>query len=295
MIHRSIVEADELYSASTTAKFEWIDVESAEFEGFVRSFQVLRAAAYVGEGGELWLEIDRELRSARSTVTVTPLPFNHAVHEWDLRLSRLKSLQIRADAQFTGATNAALKDTVQRLVKLAQSHENPLGDRSIELLGGLPVDQGAVLVPVSKYVAASSTYLKSRRGSRMRVLTPSDLLKAGVLDTLVILGTTNWYRKQQWVFTAPKARRVYLLHWVWVADSLPSSNLLIQSRTGGPAKTSEPPMQRLKDLVDSQEFMPSVDWHSVARSVGAGGDDESDNLVTARLFACRRSCGCVEY
>src|SRR5271155_197315 len=98
MSPRTMGEAADIYAVTSTAVIAWDIVEHPLFEEFSVGLNGLERV--LGDDGEddLWLEIRRILRRARSAVSATPLPFRHtglgvamACHDLRPRLARARA------------------------------------------------------------------------------------------------------------------------------------------------------------------------------------------------------------
>lgn len=284
MISRTLTQADAIYNVAVAATLQWEAIENEPFEAFSTVVQDFQRSVGKDTDDTIWLEVVRRLRAVRSALSAAPLPFNHSTHQLPSRLEELSSLFARARAQHSGEPLSLFRDALLGVQELAGLSDNPLGDRALELTDAVAVGGRGLLVPVSRLVQPVSEAMRRRpSGAGLKVLSPAELVDSGPLEILVIVGSTYWYSRYPFVFSAPRARCVHMLKWGWINDSLPSPELLISSRSGSRQVASEPVVRRRRNAVAAEDVAPSVDWMAIADRVGRASEDHGE-IVDASIL-----------
>jgi len=281
---RSMAQANGVYEVAVEANVRWTTVECDEFELFVARLQSLAKMVRNESDEQLWADVLRRFRSIRSSLTVAPIPFPHPFHEWKSRWSEFDALYERVHAQSTIDVVTSFNEVRAALEVLSRKQMNPLGEAVAERFSMGSLRPSAVLVPTSRFVGATDDVLDQLVGSRVKVLTPADLAAIDPLGTLVILGTTYWYRDFPFVFTAPRGRDVYFMRWSWVSDSIPEPELLIGARSGKRFFASQPPAPSNMSAIEGSELVPSIDWTAIVNRVGNSETDSSERLEEGRAY-----------
>ena len=284
MTPRTLAEAEALYEVAVNGTMHWDVIEFEPFESFSTTVQKLQRAVSRELDEPIWVDAVRRLRTIRSALTVAPVPFNHPSHHLAQQLGELSTLFSRARTQHSGEPVHLLRDAISQVQNLKGRKDNPLGDRALELMDTVSTGNRGILLPVGRLVEPAADVLQRRpSGAGVRLLTPADLAEAEPFEILVVLGSTYWYRRHPFVFSAPRARQVHLLKWAWINDALPSAELLLGSRSGSKQIASESMLSRRRDTVEAEELAPSVDWTAIADRVHQTMVDQGE-LVAARML-----------
>lgn len=285
MTSRTLSQADAVYEVAVSASLQWETVDSEPFEQFSAVLQDLQRSIGNETDETIWLEAVRRLRSIRSALSAAPLPFNHPSHQLHSRLEELSSLFARARVQHSGESINLFRDALLSVQQLAGLTDNPLGDRALELTSTITVGARGILLPVNRLVEPVTEVMRRRpSGADLKILAPAELAESEPLEIVVIVGSTYWYSKSPFVFSAPRAKHVHMLKWAWINDSLPSSDLLISSRSGSRQIASEPMTRWRRDLIDAEDLAPSVDWVAIADRVGRASADQGEAVDASILL-----------
>lgn len=285
MSSRTMCDAADNYIVASTAVVVWDDVVSELFEEFSIGLTALERELADDKGAEVWLEIRRILRRARSAISATPLPFRHT----DLGLARalddVSPAVARAAAQYSDEPVAMLNHLVVLLERLANSSENPLGEKVISI--GSDVAGAGLLLPISRHREAVVRFIRSVGAlSGMNVTTPKELAdRSRPYTQLLVVGSTQWYRHDRHVVVSPRAHEVHLLRWDWMRDSLPEMTLFAKSRLGRVAHASPPPTpEGNRTFLDGVDLVPRIDWAALSNRFSEIPVAGSGELVEARVL-----------
>lgn len=168
------------------------------------------------------------------------------------------------------------------------------GAGEMAALGSLDIDPlgGAILVAISEHeseervlVVPSSSmdralaWIKAE-GLSMPVLQQQDMVSAGVVDHMLIVGAPQWYSPA--AVTAPRGSLVEFVQFNWLRAPPAMSGVLPTSSSGVGRSFVVVGRGGSGPLIDPEDLPPSPNWSAVA-SQGAGStDDSGEEVVEAR-------------
>lgn len=285
---RTMNDAADVYAVASTAVITWENVEHVLFEEFSLSLSALERLVADARDDEVWLEIRRVLRRVRSTISATPLQFNHA----ELGLAKacydIAPLVTRATAQYSDEPVRMLSYLVSLLEELATCSDNPLGDKVVSV--GSDVGGAGLLLPIARHKEAVLRFIRSIGSlSGMNVATPKDLAdRRRPYAALLVVGSMQWYRKDRHVVASPRAHEVHLLRWNWMRDSLPETTLFSASRLGKVVQQELPPAVGLtggsRAFLDGTDLVPRIDWTAISNRFSEVRGPGPGDLVEARVL-----------
>lgn len=281
----------DIYAVASNASVVWDIVEHPVFEEFSVGLTALERVLGEDKDDDVWLEIRRVLRRARSTISATPLRFNHPALGLTKACNEVAQWVALANAQYSDEPVAMLNQLVSLLESIAASSDNPLGDKVVSLGSG---SSGiGLLLPVARHKEQVLRFIRSIGAlSGMEVVTPRELADRPPFAGLLVTGSLQWYRDDRHVVASPRAHVVRLLRWRWLRDSLPPSRLFAASRLGERACADQPPpaSSSNRSLLDGRELVPRIDWSAVADKVTAARDLRPSDVVTARVLMLTGGC-----
>ena len=287
----SIGDVDGLYDCSANGSVVWETIEHDGFEQFSLAVQKYSSAASEHENAQID-RARRELRSLRNTLSVSVLPFNHPDLQLVDSLEGLRPLVpvIKGIVGVGDPLGEHFEEALESLSELSDLSDNPLGDRIVELALDVPDGRMAVACPAQRFLQRSITFFaKYAFSHRLDVGTPTELARLPALEALFVLGTPRWYQKDEFVFSAPRAKTIFLMHWNWVnAGALPGRPSIAGGRLGqsNPGLAPSPP-EVPRRFVEGSDVAEAIDWIAV-RDEGLSDPDfipEAHTEVDARLFA----------
>ncbi len=278
-------DAADIYAVASTAVVVWDSVDDSLFEEFSLGVSALERVLAEDREDDVWIEIRRILRRARSTVSATPLPFCHVSLGLEKSCHDIAPHVARADAQYSEEPVLMLKQLVALLETLAISPNNPLGEKVIELASG---ESGiGLLLPVARFKDPVLRFIRSIGSlSGVNVVTPQELAdRRRPYAGLLVAGSLQWYRHDRHVVASPRAHVVHLLRWSWMRDSLPDTTLFAASRVGQRGQVDAPPAPRTKaSLVEGTDLVPQIDWAAISNKFNDVRGPASGELVEARVL-----------
>jgi hypothetical protein len=147
----------------------------------------------------------------------------------------------------------------------------------------------AVLLPHFGFDGAVTHHLRSLPGlTGVDVLAASELQMRRPYDALFVVGRSSWYQSRgaSWVFTAPRAREIFLTGYACAFDrSLPSSRAFSRSRISPRLAGATPPVLPGASSEPSEESDIEVDWELLSRELPTSpGVNNPAESAEARLL-----------
>lgn len=126
-----------------------------------------------------------------------------------------------------------------------------------------------------------------------RVLTGAQLKNADCYGRLVIFGHQNWFRDMDHVFTAPRAREIYLVGHSWMRAAMGLGSGFVASQV--PGKPSANPIASglgvpvEAEAFDPEEILPAIDLQSIIERMNLRverrtNEGELDYLVESQII-----------
>lgn len=282
----SISAADTVYRCSEHLELRRHSVEYPEFEEF--SFALRAFERSLGEASEheYWKEFLWPLRVYGFRLLAAPLPSGHTtIYDPDTVTALRKYL---ADC---GRIYPELTQPAHRLlelkVSLAEADSSPLLDAVWELAleaweDGRTV---ALLVKNQRLAAASETVLSKDPDLRnMKVAVPAQMRGGECYGRIIAAGSDRWFPEH--VFSAPRAREIYLLHYSWINNNSGVEPLF----RGSAAAVRSWSVEGVSEIMDSrrhlpaEELVPVFDWsEALAKAQRNGPEGAAAEAVGARL------------
>ncbi len=181
---------------------------------------------------------------------------------------------------------AHVRETIDRMIVVARSGDDPLGDA---IRAELKETQGTVLVLVRKAgrVAPVQDRLTEAGGPRVLVRSSQLLTQDEIFQRIVAVGPSQWFTE---ALGAPRAQQMDLFRYTWVRDRLAPPLLLVGSmRSKGKHGTSTPTESDEPSETDalSEDFLePRVAWSQIHESALRASSEEvhASEQIQAKLF-----------
>jgi len=258
------------------------DDELAAFADEVRGF-VYSLGTDVGD--PYWSRIVARLRRVRWQLATVPLPLNHPALELADTSAVLERWMRDCDRLYPSHAAAAAA-VMSDIAALRQTGRDALGERIADLQharDGIASAQYLLLRDV-RYVVPVMATLR-RRGVRVDVIVPSQLASSRVCDRMIVVGPAAAFPR--YVFAAPNARRIDLVHFGWIRDGGVDTGILPEGKGSGFPRyllaSHEPLFHR---AVDAADLTPLTDWASIAAHTGGAAviPDVHADMVDAYLL-----------
>jgi hypothetical protein len=288
MSYVSFAATDEIYELAHDPTICPIPVENDEMRAFDQRYRAFLGALGDERADDYWIRGLAWLRKARFNLLATPLPAA------DPALGLLTAVTLtRESMRSCDRIYPQHADAVGELCNSAMEVFVSNSDLLATSIAGTACELGdarriGVVLPHFGFDDAVARHLRSLPGlARVDVLTATELQMRRPYDVLFVVGRSSWYqnRSASWVFTAPRARRVYLTAYAWAFDrSLPSYRAFSRSRVA-PGLAAAPQHALPVAFEPSGESENEVDWELLSQElpVSVGASDPADS-VEARLL-----------
>jgi hypothetical protein len=310
-------EVNALHDVAGAWQGERALVEHAQLEAF--SQLVGKFCGALGESGEegYWAPVVRMLKRARWDAATTPLPLSSPATGL-AQAARDAMPRLRQCRRVAPELGPAADDLADRLVELAASVDDPLGDAIRAFVAAWIADRGAEGAIIGDGEGATpraglsderstgraiAVLLRNGRFSRevksaispygppIAVLTPGEFLASWPLDLVIGVGPTAWFPPA--VIRASRARRMVFVYPSWIRDAEPQERLLAgsprresRSRISRAPTRASVPFDEALPLTPAEEWVPKADWRAIsAAGRRRAGDETSGEPVDAWLFA----------
>lgn len=289
MSYVSVAAADQIYALARDHAIHPLAVDSDEIRAFDERYRALLRALGEARGDDYWIRGLSWLRKSRFNTLATPLPAS------DPAIGLLAAIALTRD--FFATCDRVYPQHAEPVEQLRDSamdvfvtNADPLADAIVQTAAeNEDARRVGVLLPSFGFEDLVAHHLRSRSGmSRIDVLVGSELQMRRPYDLLFIVGRSSWYenRRSGWVFTAPRARAMFLTCYAWTFDrSLPASRAFSRSRVAPQLASILKPDLPLpaSDLPEESEI--EIDWELLSSELPArSGASDPGDVVEARLF-----------
>lgn len=286
----SIAEADAVYTCGSRCDIERHRVSHSLFQDYCISVGKFRKLAMELDTDEFWKPVNRAIRRVRFELNAFPAPFSQVLRQNLESLASAKKKLRRAPMLYPDLGDIA-SDIIGQLDGLAATDDCPLLDAVIELCGD--VEESALLVKEARAVPIIQDAMAAK-GTPIEVVVPQQLRAGARFESLVVAGPTKWY--PDFVFTAPRANKVHVVHFAGIRDQWSSGPVFMGSRvrTGDKSENgkqrgripTETKSHGSPDalLFDPEDVLPEIDWEGVAQRLSVDSSSTPEETVIARLF-----------
>lgn len=289
MSYFSIRSADQIYELALDHTIEPLAVESNEIRVFDERYLALLRALGEARNDEYWIRGLSWLRKARFNVLATPLPTS------DQAIGLLTAIALAREAfetcdriypQHAAAVSALCDSAMDVLVTNADPLSSAIAGKVVHIDDAKRM---GVLLPSFGFDDVVARHLRSLSGlARVDVLAGSELQLKRPYDVLFVVGRSSWYenRRSSWVFTAPRAREIFLTCFAWTFDrSLPPARAFSRSRVSPESSSKQQPELPRPATDRAEESEIEIDWELLAQELpGHTGAGDAEDAVEARLF-----------
>ena len=279
----SMNEAAGIYAVAAHAEVSWETVDHPLFQEFSLGITDLDKALGEYRDHDFWQDTCLQLRRIRFAITVTPLPFRDPALGVAHACAELGPRVVRANAQYSGEPAQRLAYLHELLKKVAECHDNPLGDKVLAIASETAAT--GLLLPNPRYQGAVTRFIDTYAAdSALSVLTPRELSVHPPMTSLIVIGTSYLYRNDRHVVVSPRAFAVYLVRWAWVNDSFPDPDIFTESRRGEWARATSPTPRASRRRLDGADIVPHIDWRAIEERVGERGAARPGELVLSKVL-----------
>ena len=267
------------------------------------SFRLQNLIRELGDEIEIadWKRFVRRLKRWRFEQLAAPLGFGNPAVMSPTDLEELTEILRRLRSSSSDFVSQAEK-IFQILRELITDGGNPMLEKLLliaENLENLPVVivESRLIKPTEKVFAeARKSFFRFRSfnkavvSEKLFVLSESQLRRNVCFEEIACFGASRWH--SEYIFTAPRARKIHLLRFDWLRDKLQRNSAFIN-----PLKSANGRGERMKDFdyeppsapdfLESADIIPSVNLAEIAEKFAHRNQKYSNDLresVEARLF-----------
>ena len=232
-----------------------------------------------------WHDLVAPLKRYRSQMVINVLPLNHVQlfpHESLQPLRYQRSSAIRRKPQL----EIAFQTLIDALEMLAEDGGTPLLNQMIRIQSVKAVEREAILVGSEQFRETTIASIIELISPSLEVVSAKQLRQPLYFDRLFVTGPATWYAEH--VIAAPKAPRVEVVRFDWLADPLKVESAFmrpVQKSTRLLSMTSTPKIATTSDMrprLTREQVANTINFQQFA-ALHKPPHNSRDELVTARL------------
>ncbi len=274
-----IADIDLLYELAGQAEIHRHRISYQPLRDYARSVRQLTRAVGGQQEGSAWSDFVRRARSYYYKCISTPLPFHHEALGGERTLAALREISKESPEIRYSEHDHRASEVIQRLEDLVTRKDNPLLEKILEIAESERGKMALVTREANKMQEPIIEELNNYSGTRqMRVVSPERLRDLIAFDVLYVLGAASWYEryKQEYIFTAPRAREIHLLRYSFQRDSWEEKQSFAR-----PSRDSKKKLKLLSDepeeeYVELEPEIPSTSIAEIARRSAARDSFDED-------------------
>lgn len=253
------------------------------------SFRLQNFIRELGDDIEIadWKRFTRRLKRYRFEQLAAPLGFSNPAVMSSTDLKDLEEMLCGLHSSSPDFVSQA-EDIFQMLRELVATNENPLLDKLLEIsvnLEKLPV----VIVESRLIKPTEKVFAEMHLSENLFVLSESQLRRNVCFEEIACFGASRWH--SEFVFTAPRAKKIHLLRFDWLRDKLKRDSVFINplKSANRREKDFEEEIKSMDDFLESSDIIPSVNLSDIAlkfanRTQKRLNSNDLSETVEARLF-----------
>jgi len=253
------------------------------------SFRLQNFIRELGDEIEIadWRRFVRRLKRFRFEQLAAPLGFSNplAMSSTDLEdlAETLHRLRVSSPDFVSQAENV-----FQILRELVATNENPLLEKLFEI--SMDLDKLPVVIVESRLIKTTEkVFAETGFSENLFVLSESQLRRNMCFEEIACFGASRWH--SDFVFTAPRAKKIHLLRFDWLRDKLKRDSVFIN-----PAKSKnqrekvyEDEIKPTDNFLESSDIIPLVNLADIAQKFAERTQkhlsaNDLRESVEARLF-----------
>ncbi|MGI9064875.1 MAG: hypothetical protein ACR2HX_00495 [Pyrinomonadaceae bacterium] len=244
MIETSLPAATAIYACRRAVQIKHHRIAHRDFKDFSLKLRSLERDLGDEVGNEYWKPFVRYLKRYRFEVSAAPVGFgNSAVMPPDL-LQWLHAHHAQCPMLYPQFA-AASQELLGYLTRLVEADDNPLLDYAMKLeLGSseskedAPQAKLSILLKESRLIPTFEDVLKSRKMCVFaEVVGQAQLRGSNCYETIACIGASSWF--SDFVFSAPRAPRIHVLHFDWIKDQWRDPAIFVGSAKSQTASISD--------------------------------------------------------
>ncbi len=297
MITMSLAGADRVYECGASCSLIRHSVRHDGVTGIASAVRELQRGLGEHAEDEYWKGFLRRVRRCLFELCAAPFPLSYPSLTGPDFLSSLHNSLAHCRSVFPQFEAPALR-VISRLEEVSKLDENPLlsAIEAIEFTGERTL--GVVLKEPRLIPATEEVISRAAICVRATVVGTAQLRTISKFDCLVVLGPTRWF--PDFVFTAPRAREIHVVHFGVVKDCWVPSNAFVAASGPGHASSrgrfvtenvegngGDATSGLVEQVLEPEDLIPLMDWNLVVKryaradnGVLLGGADQ----IPCRIF-----------
>jgi len=222
-----LVSANRVYDCIRQSSFHRIWVSFPELKDLIQTFRDLNLQLDEDSKEDYWILFNWRVRRYQFLLSTLPLPPNYSLLDSAGSLTILKHRLTACSSSFPAHTTRVNK-VVQSFEKLAKRDRSPFLDALISQ-GLENADSTIVVIRERQFIDGVQKVLSSEVStSRMRAMSPHEVVRNDCAQHLVVLGARRWYPEH--LFTAPRAEHIHLFCYDWIRDNWNPEGVFVGSK-----------------------------------------------------------------
>ncbi|HDY99883.1 MAG TPA: hypothetical protein ENH52_00240 [Nitrospirae bacterium] len=279
----SFSHANEIYSCSSRVKIKEHRIGHDQFRMYYLSLR--KFERMLGETIEdvYWKSFLAPLRRYRFEMCAAPLSFNEPP------ATTLRSINLLSDRlticknifpQFTDEAHSIF----EQIKNLLNNKDNPLFDYITSIIESDWNFKVAILVKESRLIPCFEKML-STSFHKINIIIPMQLRSGLCYQQIVVIGPSRLYKDFDYIFDAPHANNIDIVHYNWIKDKWKQEPVFIgYEKTKGMKTKSGIPVFGDEYIV-SDELLPKIEWSQISKGMHEIHSKESSHEeIMARLL-----------
>jgi hypothetical protein len=220
MAKTSLAEATKVYDRSSTV-IKYYLIKDKEFEKFSSTLWGLKRKLKLGELEDdgWWKTSLKDLLRYSADLSRAPLSFSYQGE--DAIDQKTTFLQGRASmcADIYPDYSELMKQVVQQFKDAVKRDDNPILDLIREISDIDDLGTSAIVVTESRLIPFVKQEISKSFLTQLEIIPPRALRTSKTYSSIFVIGSPNWFRDFEYLFTAPRAAAVNLLMYNWLPNN----------------------------------------------------------------------------
>lgn len=298
MQYITIPEASKIYEFGYVSVTQIHNVLHEKFAEFSHDLRDLEHGLGQENKDNFWVPIFRLLRRYRYYVSSAPLPFDFRGEEKNREIMKWLKDQVSLCPNIFPDQASQLAKVISNLEALYRLHENPLLN-SIDNIISKFEKKASVLIKEATLIPYVASAIQEKRSlSILDVVTSSQLRGLALSQPLIMVGASQWFYQDEYIFTAPRVSNIHIVKYSWL-DCHWKQSIELYGAVNNPKREAakeqfEATTSEIKELtsywINPSELIPYIDWDHVKKNLEVKQDmvhnpnAEETEYVDAKLF-----------
>jgi hypothetical protein len=289
-IELDLSQVDSIYDNSQKCQIKFYPIAHQKLKHFCFGLSHLDRQIYRENLNDdsFWQDFLLTFKRYRFELCSTPIPFNSPEIIDKINLEHLQKQLKRIKLIYSEEIYHLTQEVFDQFYALIQSSDNPLLDYVDQHLS--LSSHKRLYLPVLLRRSKQVNLVKKYLSSKLELLTPSKLRDCQCYDQLIVIGCTRWF--PEYIFTAPRAREIDIIHYDWFKDKWKSQPVFVCSSNieqendlvpDNSRKKPEPEKLPSNQLAPEEVLPPKIDLNQLAKQYSSSS--ERSDEIEAYLFS----------